>query len=172
MSFMRAFIVTLSVLLLFEAGATDVNVAQNCGRIIRHTRVDAAIFALCPSLPDLDAEQLAVTVAIILKNAGGVADETVIYFFNDESVVEPRSGWPQDLGRRIKSWGTAYVGWHKLHSGKVTIRDRSAGGWRTVELPFPQVPSNNALHLRTTPVIILASARMPPYAGFQVSLNV
>ena len=34
------------------------------------------------------------------------------------------------------------------------------------------VPPNNALHLQTTPVIILASARMPPYAGFQVSLDV
>ena len=31
---------------------------------------------------------------------------------------------------------------------------------------------NNALHLQTTPVIFLASARMPPYAGFQVSLDV
>ncbi len=147
MSFMRAIIFTFFALLLFEAGATDDGVEQNCGKIIRHTRAGAAIFALCPSLPELNAEQLGSTISIVLKNAGGVADETVIYFVNDESVVAPRSGWPQDMGRRIESWGAAYVGWHKLHSGRITIRDDSADGWRTVGLPFPQVPPNNALHL-------------------------
>ena len=34
------------------------------------------------------------------------------------------------------------------------------------------VQPNNALVLQTAPAIILASARMPPYAEFQVSLNV
>ncbi len=160
MFFIRPIIVTFSALLLFEAAATDESVEQNCGRMIRHARIDAVIFALCPSLPELDAEQLALTVAKVLKNAGGVADETMIYFVNDESVVEPQSGWPQDLGRRIESWGMAYVGWHRLHSGKVTIRDRSTDGWKTVDLPFPQVPSNNALHPSLDPARPALSLRL------------
>ena len=32
-----------------------------------------------------------------------------------------------------------------------------------------EVPPNNALHMQTTPVIILAKARMPPYAGFKLA---
>jgi len=160
-SSMQAFIFTLFTLLLFKAGVADERVEQDCGRIIRHLTADAVIFALCPSLPDLNTEELAATVTKVIANAGGVGHGTVIYFVNDESVVEPRSGWPQDLGRRIKSWGAAYVGWHSLLSGKMTIRDHSSGGWRTVDLPFPQVPSNNALRLKTG-----------PYAGFQVSIDV
>jgi hypothetical protein len=31
------------------------------------------------------------------------------------------------------------------------------------------VQPNNALHLQTTAVIILASARMPPYASFKLA---
>ena len=169
MSFMQSTIAVLSALFLIEAGAPVFGAENDCGRIIRHSKINATIFTLCPTLPDLDATQLAKTIELVIENAGGIRDDTTIYFVSDETIVEPRSGWPQDLGRRIETWGPKFVGWHKHQSGNITIRDNSSGGWRTVALPFPQVPSNNALHLQTAPVTLLASARTAPYASFKLA---
>ena len=114
----------------------------------------------------MTADQIAEKIGKVFGSVDGISGETVIYFFSDESVVTPPTGWPQDLERRIESWGSAFVGWYHSQNNKVTIRDKSTGGWREVDLPLPLVPSNNALHLQTTPVTIPAFARIPPYASF------
>lgn len=84
---------------------------------------------------------IAVVIDKLFEDIGGIDSETIVYFFNDETIVAPLGGWPADYLRRVDSWGDKLVGWYYSHGNTVVIRDSASGDWREIELPLPNNPS-------------------------------
>ena len=114
--------------------AQPTELPEDCGRLISGTDARYAIYAYCPSLPQLSAEQALELVIALLEGTNRRSGHTVIVFVRTESVPD-RDRWRSERGLLSRSWSQGFVGVYHTRSQLLTVRTVTDDGWRDVYLP-------------------------------------